>query len=1028
MAISVTNSTAAYLGQISVSSVSTPFDAQGADTLVVAVGWTDSVDGTPSVSFGGMQMAALTSPAPVDANHSKVVVFVLSAPPSGSQPLVVAASAFVGNVQMNAVALKGAAGTIGQSGSAVAAGAIAPVTLTGTAAGSMILGFCLSFWLGAVETITADTGWTALATANGSNSAGNGFSASFQIGGGAASQAFTATPANGGYATYLAVAVEMQAAAAVSHPVPVTAATSAYLGALSTSAAASTAFDVQGGDFLVVAVSYADSAANTPVVTYGGVQMTPATNPRPTSTDIGAVALMILPNPPTGPQTLTVTAATFLGVTQVGAVAFSGAAGALGVRASLIEQASTAATLTLAATTAGSTLAAFALTAYGEPATLTPNYGWTQQATASGASASSFVYTSYLSGGDQTLVITPPAYTQFFLVALEVVATGYVAPSIPVKVVGAATTDLEVIGNGSGTASFDATGATLLLVAVAWENTTAPPILHYGGLPLTLLPSLTISNANVGTIGVAVLNNPPSGRQSVTAIGHAGYYGDTLVTLVALTGASGVAGVVASAYEAGHQLDLSLAGAQSTSLLLAFGMSGYARDAATVSEGWTTRASALGANANGWLWTAPGSPAAAIELLQNGYAQTQVLGLELRADLQTAPDRTGAAILVPSVPALVATGAQTAVPVPAGQVYQIYLETFFRELDPASNPQPWDFDLANIPAYCSTVVLFCARPQCAYQDLSSDLYATMSLNWPANHTLTSAQLLKATIALLKSRCPATKVLLGVQQYTADGLNNNLPYNPQGWAGMTAAHVANMARFLADMNMDGVFVDYECLYTAPQDTNLAQHCQTDPATGARTCYTDSEQVQVIKLIRAGIPRPYLLYMYGIHVGCYGEGPYADALPVSWNGGYNLCVAKDAAAVAALDGIHLGGYDADGTYDPRVALQAFQHWFPSTPIFMGLRAGPPDAGGIKRTLAELTDYTNCAVMRGAAGVYCYAMEWDMAQPSGNVSVLWPDATMISHMAATRLGLPDAGRPLISAPRTAPRSSSIPQTDAR
>jgi len=106
---------------------------------------------------------------------------------------------------------------------------------------------------------------------------------------------------------------------------------------------------------------------------------------------------------------------------------------------------------------------------------------------------------------------------------------------------------------------------------------------------------------------------------------------------------------------------------------------------------------------------------------------------------------------------------------------------------------------------------------------------------------------------------------------------------------------------------------------------------------------------------------------LHVGCYGEGPFIDAVPESFN----------------------------GSYDPRVALQAFQYYFPTTPLYVGLRVGPPDNGGYRRTLAELTDYTNNVVMRNAAGVFCYAAEWPFDDPTGDVGPTCPDSNMVTYM---------------------------------
>ena len=997
MALTVTASLAAYLSQISDSTTSTPFDAGGADFLVVAVGWTDATGGTPTVTFGGQALSPLTSPQPSDADGI-AAIFLLANPPAGSQPLVVQSlSSFIGNTQFNAVGLKGSAGTIGVTAAAAASGTTATLTLTGSAADSVLLGFCVSLWDG-VQVVDASTGWTQLTTASGSDGSGNGFSFSFQAPGGPSAPAFTVTPEAGGYPQYFAIAIEIKAAAVVTAPVPVTASTTAYLGVISNSSV-TTAFDCSGANLLVVAVACADQTGGVPAVTYAGQQMTPILDPRP-ATSLGAVYYFLLETPPAGSNPLVVGAASYIGFSQLAAWGLSGAAGTIGVRASAIQQQPGAVAITLPGTTAGSTLLGSVASFYSQPATLTPPFGWTQNGTATGASGSIFAYSSYTSGADETLSVTPPTYAQMIATGIEVFQTGHVVASPPVTITASSVTDIGAIGLGTGTVAFDATGAKMLVACVAYGNNSALPAISYGGVPMAFLPKPTISTATVGTMAVAVLMEPPAGAQDFTVTGHSGYFGDTIVMLAGVAGLSGAAGVLGSVFHGGEQIDLSFAGSSSSSLILAFAAAQFARSTAVVSEGWTEQASVAGANANGWFYTAPGAANAAIELLQPAFSSTQIAALELRADIQGAPAVT--ATVQPALPAfaLRVTGIQQLVPAPAGQQFHMYLETWLRN-PPWPNPKPGDFDLANLPASIGNVCLSFGIPLCTYVDLTSDIKATVGLNWPG-----SAQLLKDTIALLKSRCPNTQVTLCVQQNTPE-VTNDEPYSPTGWGGMTAANVACMLKFLQDMNMDGIVIDYECLSLTE---DIAHHCTT-AADGSITCYTDTEQLAVIKMIRAGIPRPYIVILDALHVGCYGEGEFIDAVPQSFNGGYNLCLTKDPVALAALDGIHIETYDAGGGYDPRVALQAFQFYFPTTPLYVGLRVGPPDNGGYRRTLAELTDYTNNVVMRNAAGMFCYAAEWPFDDPTGDVGPLCPDSNMVTYMVASRLGLAEANRPLIS-----------------
>jgi hypothetical protein len=265
-------------------------------------------------------------------------------------------------------------------------------------------------------------------------------------------------------------------------------------------------------------------------------------------------------------------------------------------------------------------------------------------------------------------------------------------------------------------------------------------------------------------------------------------------------------------------------------------------------------------------------------------------------------------------------------------------------------------------------------------------------------------LLKATLDLLRARSPGIKIMVALQQNTPEVAHNE-PYDPTGWGGVTADNVASTLLFVQDMGLQGVVIDYECLSA---NINNDHRCLIDATTGAVTCYTDSEQLATIKIFRAGIPRPLLLYLDGAHVGAYAQGAYVYAPPVGQNGGYNICVAHDSAALAALDGIHAMTYDAGNTYDPRIAFRAFRDLFPGMPIWLGLRVGPPQYEGVKQTADDIRDFCNTVIRLGGKGVHCYSGMWDVGYigrydgaqnlgPFGNYNAKFPDANIAAAVVA-------------------------------
>lgn len=813
-----------------------------------------------------------------------------------------------------------------------------------------------------------------------------------------------------------------------------TAATSAYLGTIAFGGSASTVFNAGGGDFLVIMVSYSYGAGSTPVVSFGGVLASPTITPRVNDVNLGGGAVYVLKSPASGAQNLTVLGGSYLGTVQITAVAFSTDGQFINVRQSLVAQSASPQTISVAGVANGSAVFASAFCIYSVPTSMTPSTHWNQVASSSGSSGyagAAFAYTQLTQIDipfQYSLTLTPSSYAQFIVMAVEIVSVGVFPPSPAPIINNFVTANAGTIGVTSPTNfGFNCAGGSLLVVALSWGQTVPPPTVTYGGVKLNFLKYLTIvtsgSSGPIGTTVVAVLNNPPQGNQNLALTGYVGFFGQVMVSMLSVSGASGVAGVFGTEYSGGYETRYSYAASNPLSLLVSFLSSNYAFGAGVASDTWTTIGNASYSSAESWTCISTGGPAVGLDFLQNAYSQTQLVTVELIPTIQSTPDVVGSLSISGANPSVSSGGTEIPIPTNTGQVYQMNLETFFRNGGaPWSEPQPGDFDLANLPPYVDMVILDFGFPLCTYSGVNSNVKETTGLNWYG-----SATLLQQTIALLKSRSPNTKVLFGVQQSTPEQYKPE-PYDPTGWGGMTTTNVAAMVQFVQDMNMDGIFIDYECF---SNNTNLDHHCQLDPSTGLISCYTDTEYISVIKAIRTGLdnygsatirnawkaatglPR-YQLYMYGVHVGCYGEYPFANAQPPGYNSGFCLAVARDPVAVAALDCVHLGAYDAGGAYDPRIALDAFQYYYPTVPICLGLRVGPPDYGGFKQTLQQMIGFTNATMMQNAKGVFLYALEWPLVQPSGNISSVYPDSNMASYTIAKQLGLSGTKYPLVSVRR--------------
>jgi chitinase len=252
--------------------------------------------------------------------------------------------------------------------------------------------------------------------------------------------------------------------------------------------------------------------------------------------------------------------------------------------------------------------------------------------------------------------------------------------------------------------------------------------------------------------------------------------------------------------------------------------------------------------------------------------------------------------------------------------------------------------LAHMPSYMNVVNISFMQPDTTYAKGSLLLRGTTFLDVPYD-----GPTLKDAIAALHKTNPNTKVMISVGGAT---LYNWGTFKPQA-----------VADLVSDFGFDGVDLDYE-----PATPNCVS------AGGKVTCPTDAEYVKIVNDMRAALPRPKLLSTAAFSVGAYGEDTFATAGPTgSAYTGIALAVLKDAKASAALDFINVMSYDASPAYDPKVALQAYQHYYKG-PIAMGIEVPPEAWGGHVYTIAEVDALAEAVNKSGAAGL----MLWSIQKP--------------------------------------------------
>lgn len=815
------------------------------------------------------------------------------------------------------------------------------------------------------------------------------------------------------------------------------------------SGASTHSLDATGADLLValVPIAYYDDVEvgtpwdHIPTLTYAGQALTPVhSDPLVALDDYGTVVLYVLPSPPPGVHDLAISTPYWMGYISPVVWALAGTAGRmspLAVSVAEVAGGDTLATPAVQVPAGGLVLAAAASYWYTGSPDIPAPAGWTATGSATGAyeRAFGFARSAPPDGGDISLEVTQSDWGTALAVA-AVAVEPYGLPRDEVLVTAAEVFYVGQIdqtqaggifnpGAGSGStpappAIIDTTGADLLLVGVLYTHTDPAPTLTYAGRLLRYLDDPAPAVPEAGKVRIAYLANPPAGSHELLAAAWDRFVGIVVLHAVAVSGCSGATGIRLAATSMDQPTRVRVPYTHRSSRVVAMSSTPWAGAAELAATGWTAEASEQGTYAGGWLWSRQGGGCAPLVINRSvAYATQLIAVVEIEAGWPVADIDGTADLALPSMRAD-HLRAEHYRPRPDGQPLAVYWESW---MDQPASTAPADLDamhLMALPAEVDYLYIHTALPLCTYTALTDNLKATVGIQWDV-----PVSTLKAAVDRFRASHPRTKVQLVVMQLGPNYEWLHEPYDPAGWGGQTDAHMAALRRLVDDLGLDGIEIDYEVL---SEVDDLAHHCWTD-GDGIRRCYTDAELLAVIKRFRAWFPRPYLISWAGLHVGCYGEEPFARAQPAGggWNGGYALAVARDPDASAALDHINIMTYDAGLEFDPVEAYQAYRHWFPSTRLLIGLRVGPPEWGfepphsdtGARRSLADYRAYLNHVSGDPRGGAFLYGWNWDWYAPSAaaySATGVYDDAYPDGEMAvATAIEALDRGYVPPAHPRT-------------
>ncbi|WP_207482937.1 glycoside hydrolase family 18 protein [Arenibaculum pallidiluteum] len=310
------------------------------------------------------------------------------------------------------------------------------------------------------------------------------------------------------------------------------------------------------------------------------------------------------------------------------------------------------------------------------------------------------------------------------------------------------------------------------------------------------------------------------------------------------------------------------------------------------------------------------------------------------------------------LPADTASAGETGVP---ARPFLVYHESWYER--PATHGAATTLSI--LPAYMNMVALAFVRPDLVYAG-GLDLQGT-GLQYQFTGTV-----LRDAIAILKRDHPQTRVLLAIGGATYTN-----------WRRLDAEAVARLVR---DLGADGVDIDLEP--PPPQ-------CAAD-AAGKVRCLSDGVWLGAVRLLRAALPRPYLLTVPGWSVGAYGEGEWRNEPPASPYTGM-LLPLLNAPEAASIDLVSIMAYDAGPSFDRWQAFRAYrQVW--AGPLALGVQVRTDAAAEPSITAAEAEQLARRVADEPRAGMMLYPL---LARPPGAVGPENPDGRLLARALCRGLG---------------------------
>jgi len=256
------------------------------------------------------------------------------------------------------------------------------------------------------------------------------------------------------------------------------------------------------------------------------------------------------------------------------------------------------------------------------------------------------------------------------------------------------------------------------------------------------------------------------------------------------------------------------------------------------------------------------------------------------------------------------------------------------------------------------------KPDCTYQ-------GGLKLAGTGLDFSSDGSAVKGAITALKAKNPNTKTLVAVSGAT--------------YTNFGGLNIQAIAKFVADFGLDGVDIDYE-----PSNSGCTA------AGGKVSCQTDQGYINVVKSLRAVLPRPLILTTAGWSIGAYGQGAFANSQPQGANTG--LAVNMLLSVGSQLDWVNIMSYDASNALDPKEAFNAYRSLF-SGQLNAGVEVPPEAWGGHIYTVGKVQDLASYVNSDKNGGM----MLWSLHKANnGAVSNDNPDALLMAQTVCNSLGL--------------------------